>query len=191
MGVKDIVAGDKVGKALGARFIKAKKGTPGIEVVFEFEEPSTGNRERLNWTGWLSERAINNTMETLATVLGSNGSDVVNAEGLFTDPNFLDYKKEVRLVVEMEEARNEDGSPKVDEKTGEVQMWPRIKWVNNIGGSMYANVSPDVVKADLATVGFRAAFMAAKQQAKQSGPNVPNHAPGASNPPVNPKDVPF
>ena len=54
MGYKDIVDGEKTAKAIGARFIKTEKGTPGIEVAFEFEEPSTGNPERLNYVAWLS-----------------------------------------------------------------------------------------------------------------------------------------
>lgn len=178
MGLKNITPGRKTAKPVGARFIKSgKKETPAIEVEFEFEEPSTGERERLTWQGWLTENSEKRTYETLANVIGSNGNiEAMNDDGHFTDPKFVDRNREVSLVVELEEAKNEDGSTKVNEKTGEVQLWPRIKWVNNIGGSMYANVTPEVAKSSLGALGFKAKFLAAKQ-AVPNAPQVPNHAP--------------
>ncbi len=163
MGYKDITPGDRIGRAIAARLIKSpEKGTPGIEVAFEFEEPSTGNMERLNWIGWLSAAAIEYTMETLVSVLETNGKEDVDANGVFTDPGFINTKKEVTLVIDLEEY--------ADKKTGEIKASPKIKFVNNIGGSKFANLTPEIVKTELAATGFRAAFLAAKQASNQSAP---------------------
>lgn len=176
MGYRDITAGDKIGKAVAARLVQSpEKKTPGIEVAFEFEEPSTGNRESLNWIGWLSEKAMENTMDTLVNVLDSNGVETTNAAGVFIDPCFLNKEKEVRLVVDLEKYTNEKNEEK---------YYPKIQWVNNLGGSKFAACTPEVVKSTLAQVGFKAAFLAAKQASGQSAPQQqstppPNYAPGA------------
>lgn len=154
MGKKDITAGDKIGKAKAARFINSKSGTPGIEVVFEFEEPTTGTTERLERQFWLSEKARETSMDTLVNTLGFNGSETIDAAGVFTDPNLFDWRREVSLVIEREEYQTE---------LGETRDYPKIKWVNSIGGSGYASLTPDVVKNQLSNIGFRGLFLAAKQ----------------------------
>ena len=110
----------------------------------------------------------------LANVLGCNGSEVVDGNGNYTDPKFLDYKREVKLVVEGEEY--------------EGKIYPKIKWVNALGGSAFAGCSPEIVKNELGAIGFKAAFLAAKQATAQSGPQpgpaVVNHAPGAGKKPL-------
>lgn len=158
MGYKDIVAGDKIAKPLALRFVKSPKtGTPGIEVSFEFEEPSVGSIERLNWVGWLTKAAIGHTMKTLVEVLEYNGSKTTDANGVLTDPKVINFNKEVKLVIELE-ANPEDQ-----------KMHPKIKWVNNLGGSAYVGLTPESVKSDLASLGFDAAFQEAKTEVKQSG----------------------
>lgn len=157
MGFKDITDGDKIAKPIAARIVKSKTGTLGIEVAFEFEEPQTGGIERLNWTGWLTKDAIDRTMETLVKVLGYNGSKTTSADGTLTDPNVLDFENEVKLVVEHEINPNNQKS------------YPKIKWVNSMGGSAYVGVGPQTVKADLESLGFDAAFQMAKASVKQSG----------------------
>ena len=159
MGYKDITAGDKKGKVVAARFIQSPKTqTMGFEVAFEFEEPSTGAFERLNWVGWLSERAIENTMDTLVNVLGFNGNDETNADGTLKDENALNKETEVRLVVEIEQ---------YNEKS-----YPKIKWVNKLSGSNFGSLAPETLKANLDKLGFKAAFLATKSQQKQDS-NVP------------------
>lgn len=152
MSYKDITPGDKLGNAVGARVIKSSKGTVGIEVSFDFTEQSTGGPERLSWVGWLSANAMEHTMDTLVNVLGYNGSETTNSEGIFTDPQVIDFKKEVKLVVEMEENPNNGKS------------YPKIKWVNNVGGSAFSGVSPEVVRSELAGLGFKAAFLASQKK---------------------------
>lgn len=155
MGYKDISAGDKIGKAVKARFIKSGKGTDAIEVAFEFIEPSTGNKEMLSWQGWLTDKAIDNTMETLKNVLGYNGCADTDSAGVIMGEKSFDYGREVRLVVELEAGQN-DAS----------KLYPKIKWVNTLGGSGYAGVAVDTsIKSRVA-----AAFLAA---AKKDGGAVP------------------
>lgn len=149
MSYRDITAGDKKAKVVAGRFIKSSKGTMGIEVAFEFEEPTTNTQERMNWVGWLSEKALENTMDTLVNVLCFNGNDNVNQAGEFTDPNVFDFNKEVKLVVEMEEY---DGKTRA-----------KIKWVNNVGGSGFQGITPEVIRGELAATGFKAAFLSATQ----------------------------
>lgn len=157
MAFSDITPGDKIGRALGARFIESKKGTPALEVSFEFTEPSTGGPERLSRQFWLSQDAIDRSMETLVDVLEYNGSEVTDQNGVLTDPNALNFKKEVKLVVEFEQGRDADGNP-TD------KSYPKIKWVNNAsGGSQFAGVKVETVKSTLAAVGFKAAFLSAKK----------------------------
>lgn len=171
MSYKDITEGTKTGKALAARFVKSpEKGTPGIEVAFEFMEPSTGALERLMWIGWLSERAIENTMNVLTNILGCNGNEQTDENGVFKDPKFLDYGREVALVVELEKYLDKDNNEKFS---------PKIKWVNTLGGSKFANVEPETVKSELAQVGFKAAFLASRGSTGMPMPakEVKNYAP--------------
>ena len=159
MGIKEITPGDKLAKAVGSRFIKSKSGTSGIEVAFEFWQNDA--KETLNWVAWLSEKALKNSLEILDDVLGCSGNDLTDSNGVFVDPKFLDYGREVKLVVELESYINENG---------EARAYPKIKWVNKAGGSQYSGVSPEIVKAELAAVGFKAAFLAAKKS------QIPNMA---------------
>lgn len=169
MGYKDVTAGTKTARAKAARFIKAKTGSLGIEIVFEFKEPSTEGMETLNWVGWLSEKAISNTMDTLVNVLGFNGDDSVDANGVLSNPNALDWRKELSIVVELEEYNG--------------KSYPKIKWVNNMGGSAYANIAPETIKGAIVASGFKAAFLAAKQQSKPAAPTA--------SAPLSPEQVPF
>ncbi len=161
MSYRDIQAGEKVGVAVGARFIESKKGTLGLEVEFEFEEPSSGGRERLSRAFWLSQDAVENSMDTLVNVLEFNGDDSVDANSVLTNPTALNYNKKVKLVVELEEYNG--------------KSYPKIKWVNNLGGSAFVGIEPKVIQSKLASVNFKAKFLAAKQKAQASSPQVPNH----------------
>jgi len=174
MSLKDVLPGDKIGKAVSMRYIESKeKKTPGVEICFKFTEPTTGGTEQLNWIGWLSEKAIHRTMETLVNVLGYNGSLDTDASGNYSDEKVLDFKREVKLVVEVEEG--EDG-----------KEYHQIRWVNTLGGSQFEAIEPKVVKAKLAQIGFKAAFLAAKS--KSSAPVAKKAAAPA---PVQEDDVPY
>lgn len=177
MGFKDIVDGEKVAKPIGIRLIANKDGDKdAIEVCFEFEEPSTGNPERLYWQGWLSDAAIERTMDTLVNVLGFD-RDVALAEG-FESKKVINFENEVKLVVEGEEY--------------EGKVRPKIKWVNRIGGSGFIGQTAEVAKTKLNDPRIKAAFLAAKQQDSDkksaANPGVKNHAPA---PATKKKPLPF
>lgn len=159
MSYRDITPGDKIGKPQAARFIKSRAGTLGLEISFQFEEKSTGNEEVLNWVGWLSSGAMEYTMDTLVNVLGFNGNDSCKEDGTLSDPQALAYLKDVKLVVELE--------------TYEGKTFPKIKWVNRIGGSAFEGCQPEIIKLELDKSGFKAAFLAAKQAAGPTKQDVP------------------
>src|ERR1700679_1998603 len=152
MGFKDVTEGDKIAKPIAIRYLpqeeNPKNKSDAFEVCFEFEEPSTGNPERLFWQGWVSDAAIERTMDTLVNVLGFNmelaKSKGIEEKGVITD-------KDVKLVVEIEEY--------------EGKSRPKIKWVNRIGGSAYVGGSVELVKTKLASPKMAAAFLAATQNA--------------------------
>ena len=168
MSYKDVTAGEKIARPIGARFIKSKTGTVGIEIAFRFNEGTL--TEQLNWVGWLSAAAIENTMDTLTNVLGFNGDDTTDANGQLTNPHALAYLQDVKIVVEMEEYEGKSRA--------------KIKWVNRLGGSGFQAISVDTIKADLNAIGFKAAFLAAKQ----GGPATSQASPRTT---INESDLPF
>jgi hypothetical protein len=174
MSYKDVMPGEKIAKPIGARFIKSEKGTLGMEVAFRFKNVSPAgleSEEQMNWVGWMSEKAIENTMDTLANVLGFNGDDTIDpVTKMLTHPKALAYDQEVKLVIENE--------------TYEGKVYPKIKWVNRIGGSAFASVGVDTIKADLNAIGFKAAFLAAKQGAPAQSQAAPRNT-------INEADLPF
>lgn len=181
MGWKDVTVGEKIAKVVGARFIKSGNGKTGLEVAFEFEETATNTRERLNWVGWLTAEAIKNTMETLVNVLGFNGSEETDENGILTDKKAFDLEREVKLIIDMETNPNNG------------KEYPRIKWVNSMSGSGFAGVEKASLKNELAAIGFKAAFLASKQ--KNGGPaTTKTPTPKADDqmgPPLDPNDIPF
>ena len=133
----------------------------GIEIAFQFDQD--GSQERLNWIGWLSSAALDNTMKTLVDVLGYNGNDSINDDGVLSDPIAFKWDQLVTVVIEHETNPNNGKS------------YPKIKWVNSIGGSGFAHCNVETIKNDLNAVGFKAAFLAAKQGStakQQSAPAV-------------------
>jgi hypothetical protein len=157
MSYKDITAGERKAKPIAARFMKSKnKGTMGFEVIFEFEEPSTGSQERQGWVGWLSAAAMENTMDTLVNVLGFNGNDTTNEDGTLSDPEAINWDAEVKIVIEMEEYNGKN--------------YPKIKWVNKLSGGTHSTVEVKTLKADLDKLGFKAAFLMAKKTKTEALP---------------------
>lgn len=179
MSYKDITAGNKTARMVAARVIKSEQGTTGIEVAFKFKEGES--EEQLNWVGWLSPKALSNTMKTLTDVLGFNGDDQVSEKtGQFKAEAF-DLTREVQLVVEMET---------YDGKTN-----PRVKWVNKPGaGSGFKSLSGQSAQVELAAVGFKAAFYQAKAELSAAGAPqaaVPAAAPKAPVGHIPEEEVPF
>lgn len=156
-----ITAGNKIARAKGIRFVKSQKGTMGLEVAFEFEE--NGAPARMNWTGWLTDTSIKNTLRTLVEVLDYSGDETVvdvpegdARTGMLANQDAINRQKQVELVVEHEEYEGKQRA--------------RIKWVNNVGGGQFAGVAPQEVRSQLGAIGFKAHFLSAKQQAGQPRP---------------------
>jgi hypothetical protein len=147
---------------VGARFITSKKGTEAIEVAFEFD--CNGTRERLSWQGWLSDKAIDNTMDTLKDVLGYNGSADTDANGVFTDPKAFDRTRECKLVIEL------DTNPETN------KTYPKIIWVNTLGGSGYVGVKPEAIKSKL-TAAYLASCQRSPSALSSAAPEKQEHLP--------------
>lgn len=141
MGYQDITEGKKKARATSARFIQSEKGTMGVEVNFVFDG------ETLNWVGWLSEKAIERTMQTLVETLDFNGDDEVVPGTSNLKTTSFNTTKEVELVVELE--------------TYEGKTRPRIKWVNLLGGG-FKGLTPETVRGNLQAIGFKARYLAIK-----------------------------
>ena len=188
MAYKDITAGTKSpAKIKKGRFIQSKGGTTAIEIAIEFDEPSSGTKEILTWQGWLSEKAMPYTMEALVKTMGYNGSTEIDDQGVLTDPNAFDVTKELSIVVKLEPTMDENGQQKYDDK-GNAKFYPKIEYINKVGGSAYAGLKPQELKSALAVSGFKAAFLNAKQSA---GTPVVKAAPtNASAPVVNMAPMP-
>jgi hypothetical protein len=150
MAIINVKPGKKLARPTAARFIKSQAGTLGMEIAFSFMEPSTGVTESMNWVAWLSEKAMERSMDTLTNTLGFNGNDSCNAEGILTDPQALAFNVDVELVVEDEEYKG--------------KYYPKIKWVNRVGGNSFADATPESIKSELSAIGFQGAFLAAKQK---------------------------
>lgn len=154
MGLKDIQPGTYTAKAFSARLIKAKTEALAVEILFKF-----GN-EQLPWQGWLSPKALDRTMETLTNVLGYNGDETLDENGIFVGKNCFDWEREVNVVVELESYKNE---------AGEDRTVPKIRWVNKVGsGQAFKSMNTGEAKTMLQQVGFKAAFMAQQQKNKQT-----------------------
>lgn len=164
--------GEKIAKARAARLIEAKTGTLAIEVAFEFME--NNQVTHLSWQGWLSANAKERTVETLTNVLGYNGGENCDA------PDFLDFGREVKIVIENEHAKDEQGNLKY-RQDGSPMVYPKIKWVNSIGGGQFAGIEPQIAKQKLQASGLKAAFLAMKKPTQSAGNSVPNMAPGGFN----------
>ena len=90
-------------------------------------------------------------MRTLVEVLEFNGDDEVMPGTSSLKPGAINSQKDVELVIEPEEY---EGKSRL-----------RVKWVNNLNRG-FESLSPDVVKTELRSLGFKAAFLAAKPTKK-------------------------
>ena len=165
-----IQAGKYSAKATAIRFIKSpEKGTLALEVAFNVADGA--ETHKMTSCFWLSPAAIERSMKTLVDVLEFTGDDAVVSvpagnlrEGELANQDAINRTKELSVVIEMESYTGKDGTER---------FTPRIKWVNNVGGSQFAGVQPEVLRSDLAAVNFKAMFLAAKQGATPATKSAP------------------
>jgi len=115
-------AGIYYGKALSVGISESKeKKTLSVAVNIQIFNPSQETKVTegfLTWNGWLSEKAIDTTKKALG-VMGFVSDDFAPlAEG-----KGLDFTKEFQVDIE------ED----VDPTSGKI--YPKVKWINEKGGS--------------------------------------------------------
>jgi hypothetical protein len=160
-----VPAGTHLAKAIGGKFGKAKTGTDGVSVRFKLKDSD----QTIHWVGWLSPKAAERTMDTLA-MLGFNEDAPLVDEG-YTPAHFAD--KEVEVVIEHEP--NEDGT----------KTYAKVKWVNEVGGNKFNGLAstgtmPKDLKAQLAAA-------RARLGKSKPGPAVPE----APSTPVGEDEIPF
>jgi hypothetical protein len=139
-----------------ATLIESGKGTPGVTVELELQAEG-GVLERLSWTGWLSEGAYQRTVESLR-YLGWKGADLDDVKGL---------DQEVEAVVKAEEY--------------EGNWYPRVQFINRLGGAMGAAMTGDKAKAFAASMRSRIqALDAAGPRPRTPAAAKPAQAPAAA-----------
>ena len=91
----------------GCQMSMSGKGTEGVDIAFDIQDPKDGEMTGIVWTGWLSEKAAARTLQSLR-MCGWKGTDLSDLSGV--DANL------VTLIIE-------------DETYNGVTR-PRIKWIN-------------------------------------------------------------
>lgn len=119
-----IAAGKYKARALSAEIGYAKTGSEMVLVNFQIADSTTV----MPWYGTITESSAKRVMESLLFT-GWDGVDFENWNGLGS--------KEVELVIEEEP----DASGK---------LWPRVKWVNRLGGGSLKQVMTQPQRAHFA-----------------------------------------
>lgn len=179
MGFKDITEGKRTAVPIMARFIEPEGKTPSIEIIFEFEEPSTGKAERIPWNAYFSADATERSMKTLKDVLSFNGNfdvvapDGIKVQGTLSDPDVIAFGREVEIDIQLEEYNGRTRA--------------KVAWVNAIGGNKQVGCAPEQAAGIVERLGLREAFeqlkdMGAptKEETKAPPPakkELKNHAP--------------
>jgi len=123
-----IESGKHIARAVrGDLTTKGSRGTPVVVVSFRTEAG-----ESVNWDGWLTPAAVDRTFEGLR-LCGWQSDDVRDLSGIDTN--------DVEIVVEHEDYNG--------------QTYPRVKWVNALGGGA-AHLAPDTAAAIAAGLKGRA-----------------------------------
>ncbi|HJX10116.1 MAG: hypothetical protein A2Z03_08860 [Chloroflexi bacterium RBG_16_56_8] len=128
--------------------------TPAVVIMFELQDGTGDNRR---WTGWLTDAALERTIESLRHI-GFTGNDVTTLDGC--DCTKL-LPSEVNLVLD-------DEVSKKDGKTYET-----IKWVNARGGTVEAKNSPKGQALAELKMRFKAAAAATAAAAQKEEPEIP------------------
>lgn len=165
-----IQAGTYLAKPVAGAFDNNNKNkTLGVGVQFQIKNTT----EKVWWVGWLSEKAMERTCQTLA-LLGFDESKtpkLENGKATF-DGSYFDPSAEVEIVIELEKYIAKDGT----EKTR-----PKVQWVNQPGGSKFGKIEPQELTSELTRINFRAEIAAARKNLGLAPKKeVKNYAPGAS-----------
>jgi hypothetical protein len=137
--------GTFVAKAVDHAISETRAGDPQVCVAFQFETDE--GTQNLTWYGSLKEKALPYTADALIA-LGFLGTDLSLLSDSFNG-NLL--PNEVKIVV-------------ANERVLDGNVYPRVKWINNLSSSKFRGVlsRPDAVKK-LAGINFQG-VLAEKQQ---------------------------
>ena len=145
--------------------------------------------ETIAWYGYFTDKAFESTIKALRS-MGWQGSDLSELDG---HGGGLDAN-EVTLVVEQEDATNEDGSEQVDDQGAPV-VYAKVRWVNSAGGvAMKNQLVGDDLKAFGALMRGKILALDPSSAAKRAAAGVPKAAQRtAAEPPsrLNDPDIPF
>lgn len=163
-------------------------GNPQTAVLFDLTGELAGTS--ITWYGYFTEKTTKSTIEALRTA-GFKSADLSEMETIQPGED----APEVMLVVENEQAQNEDGTPALYED-GNPVLKPRVRWVNAAGGgnlSLKAPMQGDKLKAFAAQMKEK---MLAHDLNKPQGPSAKPTPKPASRPapaPTGsaPEDLPF
>lgn len=191
MGIKDVQNGKYRGKVVRGAFGKVgEKETPAVAILFSFNRGNDANgqpqMEQMWWKGFLTENAIERTLETLAT-LGYD-ENKGHLPDMTIPLEYFDQNVEVELVINKKPRVDFHTKQPVMDKDGKQIIDTQIDFVNRLGGSVFGGQEPAEIKNMLASLNLKQQMMVARQKlgikAKPAAASaVKNHAPGASNPP--------
>lgn len=146
----------------GALTTSKEKGTPAVQVILEIAEGEHAG-ERMRWDGWLTDATSQRTLESLR-YLGWHGDMLTDLTGI--------TENVVQIVVEHESR----------EVNGEHKTFPRVKWINRIGGG--AKISDEARMPSQAANALAQRFRAQARgiAAATAGPSKPAAAKPATRP---------
>ena len=160
MSLAEVKAGTYKARAVAGKFGNSgTKGTPGVAVQFEFDR-GDGKLERIVWNGWLTEKTMERTLESLA-IAGYDENKGNLPDGSIPQ-DYFDHKAEVELVLDHEDYVAKDGSNKTALK---------VKWVNRPGGANFGLTSTESVTNALAGIDIKREMMVARQKLGLKNPS--------------------
>ena len=143
----------------------SEKKTPGVFIDFQLEEGGT-----IRGTLWLSDKAYERSLNTLREVFAFNDDFATVGPQL--------EGRACSVVIELEQDREDPD-----------KHWPRVKWINAVGGPKAVAPVEDSLLARLSrqAKGIARPAEAPAPQAKVA----PKPAPAPAKAPANDEDVPF
>lgn len=152
--------------------------TPYVRVRFGVD--AMGKAYQVDWTGWLSDKAIDRTVESLEHLGWVDGDDISEVQ----NPGRLSGAA-ASIVVQHRQA--DDG-----------KWWPEVRWVNGVGGKAMEAMPASEAAAFSAKLRGAVAMSRRRVSADRSakGRSAPSAAPAQtppppSSPPVGEQDMPF
>lgn len=142
-------------------FEAGDKQTPGIRLWLAITDDGPDKGKVIDWTGWLTDGAFENTNKALTEAFGFDGD-----YGAFSANGNLFQHKECSITTEFEEYK------------GKSRL--KVRWLNPVGGGAPAPLDPAAARGLAAKLTARAAALrkAAGQPAPAAKPASRPNTPG-------------